>query len=341
MKLIISVIVPIYNAAPFLDKCIQSILNQSFEDFELLLINDGSKDNSGAICDGYAQKDKRVKVFHQANAGVSAARNKGLDNAQGEWVAFVDADDWVENDYLKNLYLSTTLNNSDFVISNIKSIYKSSRKNNKLFDISELKTKTSFTPDDFQLDNKFILENYPVAKLFKKKIIQSYGLCFNPELRMGEDFLFVLQYGLKSKFILFNNNFDYCYNRTNESSATLKYQPYLYSDLIKLKKNYFEIIENFKKINEEEKLFEYFKVASKSIFQEGNINNNKSFKERYIAIKSILNYSEIKEYRRNYRLKESSNGFFEFVRKLMMLNQAFILTVFFTVYFSIKKLKNA
>lgn len=89
MKLIISVIVPIYSAAPFLDKCIQSILNQSFEDFELLLINDGSKDNSGAICDSYAQKDKRVKVFHQANAGVSAARNKGLDYAQGEWISFV------------------------------------------------------------------------------------------------------------------------------------------------------------------------------------------------------------------------------------------------------------
>lgn len=89
----ISIIVPVYNAGRFLDKCVTSILSQSFSDFELLLVDDGSKDDSGVLCDLYAQKDARVKVFHKENGGVSSARNLGLDNAKGEWIAFVDSDD--------------------------------------------------------------------------------------------------------------------------------------------------------------------------------------------------------------------------------------------------------
>ena len=96
----ISVIVPVYNAEKYLHRCIDSILSQTFTDFELLLIDDGSKDGSGAICDEYAAKDNRVRVFHKENGGVSSARNLGLDNACGEWVTFVDADDYVRPSYL-------------------------------------------------------------------------------------------------------------------------------------------------------------------------------------------------------------------------------------------------
>ena len=99
---LISVIVPVYNTEKYLDECIQSILNQSFTDFELLLIDDGSTDRSGAICDQYAAKDERVRVFHTENGGVSSARNVGLDEAKGEWIAFVDSDDWVKSLFLEN-----------------------------------------------------------------------------------------------------------------------------------------------------------------------------------------------------------------------------------------------
>lgn len=98
----ISVIVPVYNAEQYLHRCIDSILAQTFTDFELLLIDDGSKDNSGDICDGYAMKDERVRVFHKKKGGVSSARNLGLDNAKGEWVSFVDADDYLDNCYYSN-----------------------------------------------------------------------------------------------------------------------------------------------------------------------------------------------------------------------------------------------
>lgn len=96
----ISVIVPVYNTEKYLDKCIQSILAQTYTDFELLLIDDGSTDSSGAICDKYAEQDSRVRVFHKENGGVSSARNLGLDNVNGEWIAFVDSDDWVEENWL-------------------------------------------------------------------------------------------------------------------------------------------------------------------------------------------------------------------------------------------------
>ena len=97
----ISVVIPIFNADKYLHRCINSVLSQSYTDFELLLIDDGSTDKSGKICDEYAREDDRVRVFHKENGGVSSARNLGLDNAKGEWVSFVDADDRVETDYLK------------------------------------------------------------------------------------------------------------------------------------------------------------------------------------------------------------------------------------------------
>lgn len=104
----ISIIVPVYNAAPFLRRCVSSILAQSYEDWELILVDDGSKDESGVICDEFASKDSRIKVIHQTNGGVSVARNRGLDCASGEWITFSDADDWLEEDALENYMKHST-----------------------------------------------------------------------------------------------------------------------------------------------------------------------------------------------------------------------------------------
>lgn len=104
----ISVIVPVYKVEAFLHRCVSSILNQSFSDFELILVDDGSPDTCGTLCDGYARQDSRVKVIHQKNGGLSAARNAGIDwafaNSDSDWLAFVDSDDWVQEDYLKKLW---------------------------------------------------------------------------------------------------------------------------------------------------------------------------------------------------------------------------------------------
>ena len=120
---LISIIVPVYNVDAYLKQCVDSILNQKYENFELLLIDDGSTDKSGEICDVYEQRDKRVRVFHKKNGGVSSARNVGLDNAQGDWIAFVDSDDIVTPDYLFDLYDSLKENDIDLVIQNL-SVFK-------------------------------------------------------------------------------------------------------------------------------------------------------------------------------------------------------------------------
>lgn len=112
----ISIIIPIYNAEHSLPKMLNSILKQTFCDFEVLLINDGSTDSSGTICNKYAQKDTRFKAIHQLNAGVSAARQTGLENAQGEYIIHADADDWIEPAMLEELYNKAIKENADVVI---------------------------------------------------------------------------------------------------------------------------------------------------------------------------------------------------------------------------------
>ena len=99
----ISIIVPVYNVEQYLENCINSVLNQSFRNFQLILVDDGSKDSSGEICDRFVLKDSRVKVIHKPNAGVSAARNAGIDIATGQFICFIDSDDWIESEYLQKI----------------------------------------------------------------------------------------------------------------------------------------------------------------------------------------------------------------------------------------------
>lgn len=115
----ISVIVPVYNVENYIEKCIESILSQTYTDFELLLINDGSSDKSGSICDTYANKDERIRVFHKKNEGVSIARNFGIKHSLGEWVCFVDSDDWVENLYLEKFVENKELDEDTMVSQGI------------------------------------------------------------------------------------------------------------------------------------------------------------------------------------------------------------------------------
>ena len=103
MKDLISVIVPVYNVEKYLNKCLDSIISQTYTNLEIILIDDGSTDNCGKICDEYASKDKRIKVIHKENAGVSSARNYGIQCATGDWIMFVDSDDWIEFDAINSI----------------------------------------------------------------------------------------------------------------------------------------------------------------------------------------------------------------------------------------------
>lgn len=116
MEELISVIVPIYNVEKYLNKCIESIINQSYSNLEIILVDDGSKDSSGIMCDSYILKDKRIKVIHKENGGLSDARNVGLDKAKGEYIVFIDSDDWIDEKMIEILYNIIKKNNSDISI---------------------------------------------------------------------------------------------------------------------------------------------------------------------------------------------------------------------------------
>ena len=119
-KELISIIVPIYNVEKYLRQCLDSILNQTYQNFECLLINDGSLDNSADICREYVSKDSRFKYFEKENGGVSSARNLGIECSRGEYITFIDSDDWVDYDYLEVLYNSLVDERADIAISTYK-----------------------------------------------------------------------------------------------------------------------------------------------------------------------------------------------------------------------------
>lgn len=205
---LISIIVPVYKAEKYLHRCIDSILTQSYGNFELILIDDGSPDNSGTICDEYAEKDNRVKVIHQKNAGVSAARNKGLDNSQGVWVSFIDSDDYIEKSYYEHLIQFT---NNDWIIEGFKT-QKHIEKINK----------SSFSDTDFLQfwDSHFhrLYSTVPWGKLYKKIIIQNNNLHFDSEIRLGEDLIFNLSYIMYCKSIQLIDFSQYIYTTTSIAS---------------------------------------------------------------------------------------------------------------------------
>lgn len=189
----VSIIVPVYNAESSIARCVDSILSQQFTDFELLLVDDGSRDGSGAICDGYAAADSRVRVIHKENTGVSDTRNLGIVQARGTYLQFLDSDDWITPDATKLLVRTAEAHSCDLVISDFYRVVgeRVSRKG----DIDEDRTLTREEyaahmmeqPADFYYG---VLWN----KLYRRDIVADHGLRMDPDISWCEDFLFNLEY---------------------------------------------------------------------------------------------------------------------------------------------------
>ena len=214
----ISVIVPVYKAEAYLHRCVDSLLAQTFQDFEILLVDDGSPDKSGGICDEYARKDRRVRVFHKENGGVSSARNLGLENAKGEWICFVDADDWVEGEYLKELYSDVLLYNVDFVIHGYKMItlsgdeQKCEAYSNDLYDLD-----TSIC--EMLVKQELYYRGSPCSKLYRNKILHEHNIYFDCQVHYGEDLCFVLDYLYVIRNVYFSSKILYNYIQYQNSSV--------------------------------------------------------------------------------------------------------------------------
>lgn len=190
-KPLISIIVPVYNAEKFLSKCIDSILNQSFIDWELLLIDDGSTDGSWEIIQNYTAKDQRIKPFQKVNGGAGSARNLGLEHSEGGWILFVDSDDTIDNNYIETLVNHSK--NVDFVLCGMKLIKDGKVNYSKIYLFNNHKKKTLTVEELFQTLRLYALSG-PVCKLFRREIIQQYHLLFPTDMNLGEDTVFVYKY---------------------------------------------------------------------------------------------------------------------------------------------------
>lgn len=275
---LISIIVPVYKVEKYLCECIDSILAQTYENFELILVDDGSPDNSGKICDEYAEKDKRIKVIHKENGGLPSARNAGLDVASGDYVSFIDSDDIIEVDYLEKLYTSNSTEKSDI------SFCKFSRFDGEyLFEFKE-----NFPHNLINVDSKneefiFIVKRMLSQKnnffgsvcrsLFSKKVYSQVR--FDERIKKGsEDLVFVLNAFKHAKRLSFVDQPLYRY-RVNLSSVSHAYKNEFLESQV------------------------YFKEDIENVVKDLNINGFEKILDRYFCLICYYLFSNELKFRKS------------------------------------------
>ena len=212
----ISVIVPIYNAARYVRKCLDTLLAQTYYNYEIILIDDGSSDSSFLICKQYLKKSDKIKLFHKKNGGVSSARNLGITKAEGQWITFVDSDDWVSPYYLEHLigHISEEI---DLVFSYAVLVGKDGTL------LKEEFPSKMISSDNLEIafaENALHGHTSPWSKLYKRDLINQIHLRFDERMHIGEDLLFLYKYILQCNKILISSDTDYFYNYEVNSSLT-------------------------------------------------------------------------------------------------------------------------
>lgn len=216
---LISIIVPVYNVEGYLDRCLQSICGQTYTNLEIILVDDGSTDSSGDVCDKFAQSDFRIKVIHQSNGGQSAARNKGLSIATGEYIGFVDGDDWIDPDMYEFLYCLLEENNADISVS---SHYKERPKKTIVkYSSGELSVFTRNEAIRALVEDKQI-RNYVWDKLYKRKLFENIRFPLN---RVFEDIAVSYQVFYNADKVVMKGVPKYHYIVRDGSAMQSKYNP--------------------------------------------------------------------------------------------------------------------
>ena len=299
----VSIIVPVYNVEQYLEKCIKSIINQTLRDIEIILVNDGSQDKSGEICELYKVKDNRVRVYHKDNAGVSSARELGVINASGEFVFFVDSDDWLEHDALSIIHNKAVEENADLVSIGYFKDFQHKRIVAKPLgydcvykgcDVKETFLKRLVGPTDTALANPHKFDAFSsMKKLYKRSLIIDNNLIFidSKKIVPGEDLHFNIQFAYHASIIVHIESPLYHYRKEVEGSATGGY-----------KANYFE---KYKiRYDEYEKLIKQFGLDNSYLealnnriccelislmLKESNPSNKKNILKKLSYIREHLN----------------------------------------------------
>lgn len=236
----ISVIVPIYNVEPFIDRCIDSILNQTHTNLEIILIDDGSPDNCGKICDEYAKRDNRIKVIHKQNGGLSSARNAGLDIATGDYIAFVDSDDWIDQGMYATLLSIAQENDADIVECNYR-FYRPWKTENKILESENTKETKIYS------NIQALEELYFGPQLFSNIAIMVWNKIYKAELigemrflegYIHEDVLFTPQmlYNAKKIVKFYDTFYNYNIHLGQSSTSGMKISPFKLNSAIYVRK---------------------------------------------------------------------------------------------------------
>lgn len=214
----LSIVVPVYKAERSLERCIDSILHQTFTNWELILVDDGSPDNCAVICDKYAEKDERIIVIHKPNGGVSSARNAGLDIAQGQWIVFMDSDDWCEQKYLSDFFCtSVELSDSDIVLQGRKDEI-----DGMIYSNIVLENGIYLNIAEGLLKNNLLTFGAPYCKLYPNKLIKKYHIRFPEEYSYGEDTTFFFTVLTYVNCLITINKCNYHYMESGSGSLSKK-----------------------------------------------------------------------------------------------------------------------
>lgn len=316
-KLKVSIIVPVYNAEKYLNRCIESLINQTLGEIEIIFVNDGSTDNSINILKSYKEKDKRIVIIDKINEGVSEARNQGISKAKGDYIFFVDSDDWIDLDTLEKMYKTAIKDNIDIVMCSYVREFKDHSKeksidlNDKIIykdkDLEQLHL-SIIGPLDDQISKSENLDSVGTvwAKLYKSTLIQKSEVKFIDlkEIGSAEDTLFNIMLFKDVKTVRFINKPYYHYWKDNDNSVTSGYNPRLKEQ----RKVMFNYIKTFIDSN---KLDEKFDEALKNRIcisvlglglNECNKDNKLSLNKKIKNIKSILNDDYIKKSFKTFKL---------------------------------------
>lgn len=227
---LISIIVPVYNSSKTLNKCVQSLLVQTYSNIEIILVNDGSKDDSLSLCYDLSSADKKIKVITQQNSGVSAARNNGINHASGDWICFVDSDDFVDATYIADFGYKKENGESILYLQGYQHNYENSDKVDCVFEKPGI---YNLHKDAYSLfeNTNFINLGTVCSKLYNRNLIIGNNLCFNQKMRLNEDNCFFWNYVSSIEKVSVNNTCGYHYMHAkgiNHSKSHKNYKEYIY-----------------------------------------------------------------------------------------------------------------
>lgn len=295
---LISVIVPVYNVERVLHFCIDSIIAQSYKDFELILVNDGSADNSGEICDQYAERDKRISVIHKENGGVSSARNVGIKKSKGEYICFIDADDYVEQSYLMDLIQYKEENPKfDNIWCGFQTVDNYVNANTLQKNVYNSKEQKSVVSKNQIMDlHEKWLDSGPVCKLYSRKLIIDNQLSFIETLSLGEDLSFNFQYlDITDSDILLINKCLYNYYYVNSSSLSSKFYDNLFEIYKKINNTMYNCLRRWE--CNEEQMTKYYNACfyKYEVVLDNTFAKNSTIKRKYAYNRLIMKSTEFKE----------------------------------------------